>query len=149
MIINKINEKTISDIIKIKNPNETIFEIMKLFFVITNAIDENDSFNWGTLQTKSLNYDNIKRSLFEIQTKNPNKDIIDHCMNITFNFNDLKTSMTKISKNLVYILELIKTLVDFSVKKNMKESLQQTNINVSFIYLKIENAKIKFYKISN
>ncbi len=130
-ISNKINEKTISEITKIKNPNETIIEIMKLFFLMTNVIDVNEILNWTNLNSKSINYDFLRKNLFEIQTKNLNKETIDNCMNITFNYNDLKFSMSKISKNLVIILDILKTIVDYSIKKNMKESLQHTNINVN------------------
>lgn len=132
-IILKINERLISEIIKIKNPSETIVEIMRLFFIITKLIQENEILNWIYLQTKIIDYDFLKKNLFEILTRNINKETIDSCMNITFNYIDLKFSMSKISKSLVIILDLIKIIVDYSVKKNMKDSLQQTNINVNFI----------------
>jgi len=133
IIILKINEKTILEIIKIKNPNGTIIEIMKLFFIITKVINDNEIPIWSFLQSKNIDYDILRKNLFEIQTKIINKETIDNCMNITFNYNDLKFSMSKISKNLVTILDLLKTIVDYSIKKNMKESLQHTNINVIFI----------------
>ncbi len=124
------------EILKIKNPNETIFEIMKLFLVITQILDEKEILNWTSLQMKNFNFDLIKKNLFEIQTKNINKETIDNCMNITFNYNDLRISMLKISKNLVVILDLIKFIVDYSIKKNMKDSLQLTNINVNYSFKK-------------
>jgi len=135
-VVTKINEKSIMEILKIKNPNETIFEIMKLFLVITQILDEKEILNWTSLQMKNFNFDLIKKNLFEIQTKNINKETIDNCMNITFNYNDLRISMLKISKNLVVILDLIKFIVDYSIKKNMKDSLQLTNINVNYSFKK-------------
>lgn len=109
---------------------------MKLFFQITNIIDENESFNWSLLQKKQINYLSIKKQLNGIQVKNLSKDFIDNCMNITFNYNDIKLTLSKISKNLVIILDILKVIVDYSIKKNMKDSLLQTNINVCYFIRK-------------
>lgn len=145
----KINEKSISEITKIKNPNETIIEIMKLFFILTDIIHGNEILNWTYLQSKTINYDFLRKNLFEIQTKNINKETIDDCMNITFNYNDLKFSLLKINKHLVIILDLLKIIVDYSIKKNMKESLQHTNINVNYHLNFLEDTKIELYQITN
>ena len=131
-VINKITEKCLIEIMKIKNPNETIFEIVKLFLLITDSIELNESFTWSSFQNKHLDINKIKKNLFEIKTKNLNKDYIDQTMNITFNYNDIMISMSKISKSLVLVLDLLKFVVDFAIKKNMKETIQQTNINVIY-----------------
>lgn len=131
-VINKITEKCLIEIMKIKNPNETIFEIVKLFLLITDSIELNESFTWSSFQNKHLDINKIKKNLFEIKTKNLNKDYIDQTMNITFNYHDIMISMSKISKSLVLVLDLLKFVVDFAIKKNMKETIQQTNINVIY-----------------
>jgi hypothetical protein len=129
-IINKITEKTLMEIMKIKNPNQTIFVIVKLFLLITDSLEYNESFNWINFQNKKLDISKIKKNLFEIKTKNLNKDYIDETINITFNYNEIVVSMSKINKSMVLILDLLKYVLDYSIKKNLKLSIQQTNINV-------------------
>ena len=115
---------------KIKNPNQTIFVIVKLFLLITDSLEYNESFNWINFQNKKLDISKIKKNLFEIKTKNLNKDYIDETINITFNYNEIVVSMSKINKSMVLILDLLKYVLDYSIKKNLKLSIQQTNINV-------------------
>ena len=118
---------------KIKNPNETLYELMKMFFTILNKTSNNLS--WIFLQSHFSNFHNIKKDLEALLEKDIGKEIIDLCMPFNLNYNEIKISLTKINKYLITILDLIKLTVDFNVKKNIVKSLYQSNINVLCIYI--------------
>jgi hypothetical protein len=129
-IINNLTEKTFIEVLKIKNPNQTLFILVKLFLLITNTLESNEGFNWTNFQNKKLDINKIKKSLFEIKSKNLNKDYIDEVINITYNYNDVKISMQKINNSIVLILDLLKYTLDYSVKKDLIISIQNTYTNV-------------------
>lgn len=117
---------------KIKNPNPTIFEIVKLFLLISGSLNTNESSNWTSFQNKKLDIYNIKKNLFQIKSKNLSKEYVEETLVITLNYKELRVSMSKINKSMVLILDLLKYIVDFSLKKNIKEKYQQSNIAVNF-----------------
>jgi hypothetical protein len=127
-IIETINEKVVGDIFKIKNPNEIIYELMKMFYLILSVDQIKPNVSWSILESK-LKSKNFKNELDQIINKDLNKEIIDQCMPFKINYQEIKQTLLKINKNLVNILDLIQTSVDFNVKRNIVKSLFQSNLN--------------------
>lgn len=131
LTIDSITDKILIDIFKIKNPNETIYELMKIFFILLSENNNKNNMNisWLFLQSNIKNFNNIKKELENLFTKDFSKDIIDQCMQFNLNYDHLKISLFKINKNLIVILDLIKVVVDFNIKKNLIKNLYQSNLN--------------------
>jgi hypothetical protein len=135
LIKQHISDKIILEILRIKNPNETLYEVMKMFFIILNeANNENNktnNFSWIFLQsTFSPNKNkNFTQGLTSLLEKEIPKEVIDLSMPFTLNYNEIKNSITKINKNLVYILDFIKLVTDSNIKRNIVKSLYVSNMN--------------------
>jgi hypothetical protein len=127
--IEGLKEKNLLDILKIKNPNETLYDLMKNFFSLLNR--NNNNLTWIFLQAHLSNFNNLKKDLENLLTKEVKKEIIDQCMPFNINYVEIKMSLLKINKNLVIILDVVKFAVDFNVKKGILKNLYQSNINVS------------------
>lgn len=128
-IIEALTEKILIDIMKIKNPNETLYELIKVFFSILSKT--NNNLSWMFLQSHFSNFNNIKNDLEALLERDISKDLIDLCMPFNINYFEIKCAIIKINKYLILILDLIKLSVDFNVKKNIVKSLFQSNINVN------------------
>jgi hypothetical protein len=127
--IDAVKEKILLDILKIKNPNETLYEMMKVFFSMLNRTSNN--LNWIFLQAHLSNFNNLKKDLENLLKTDMKKDTIDACMPFNIKYNEIKMSLIKINKNLVTILDMIKCAVDSNVKKSLINNLYQSNINVT------------------
>jgi hypothetical protein len=128
--VEAIKDKILIDIMKIKNPNETLYKLMKVFFSLLNGSSNNLS--WIFLQAHLSNFNNIKNDLENLLNLDIKKETIDECMNFNIHYNEIKSSLLKINKNLIIILDLIKCAVDCSVKKGLVTSLVNTNSSVLF-----------------
>jgi hypothetical protein len=127
-MIEKINEKILVDIFKIKNPNETIYELMKMFYLIISDELIKQNISWSLLESRIISK-NLKKELDQMINKDLNKELIDQCMPFKINYNDIKQSLLKINKNLVNVLDFIRISVDLNVKRNIVKSLFQSNLN--------------------
>jgi len=137
--IKGISDKTMLEIIKIKNPNESIFNLIKLILmVIHNKPDYQKTTKWSDFQFELRNSTVIKNILRDILNREINKDILDDCMKCITNFNDIKTSLSKLNKNLISILEFIRYCVEYNIKRNICRSLHEANLN--------KNTKLKILK---
>jgi hypothetical protein len=128
--IENINEKLLIEILKIKNPNENLFELMKMFFkILTEDSDKsNKEMSWLFLQSY-LKSSNIKRDLEPVLSKDISKTLIDKCMPFTVKYTEQKISFMKINKNLIHILDFIKLVVEYNVKKNIVRTLYSSNLS--------------------
>lgn len=137
--IEAINEKLLLEIFKIKNPNETIYELMKIVFLILSENSNNLSISvnsgnisWLFLQSNfksAYNISAIKKDLNDLLIKDISKDLIDQSMPFNLKYSEIKVSLAKINKNLVIVLDLVKYVVDFNIKKNMVKNLYTSNLN--------------------
>jgi hypothetical protein len=140
-VIESINDKIIFEINKIKNPNETIYEMIKICYLIL-AEDKGEesiylinTYSWVFLQSNMQS--KLKKELLQtIPDKDISKDLIDVCMPFSLNYEELKVMLTKINHNLVIILDFVKSLVDFNIKKNIVSTLYNSNNNKN---LKVKN----------
>jgi hypothetical protein len=139
-LIPLITEKVLLEIFKIKNPNETLYELMKIFFKLlmeTKAAQNNQqnqnnqmALSWMFLQS-NIKKSNIQRELDLLLTKDISKELIDQSMPFYLNYGEIKQSLGKINKNLIFILDFIKCTVDYNIKKNIVRNLYQSNLNRS------------------
>ncbi len=131
-VVENISQKILVDIFKIKNPNESIYELMKLFFLIlsdnSQNAEQNSNISWLFLKS-NLKTNNIKRELEDLIAKDVSKELIDQCMPFNIKYNEIKTSLVKVNKNLLLILDFIKSIVDYNIKKNIVKNLYSSNLN--------------------
>lgn len=126
--IDLVTEKNLMEILKIKNPNETLYNLVKMFFVMLQLT--NESLNWFFFQSKIRNFPLIMSALHKTLTDDISKDIIDLGMPFSIHYAETKQAVSKINKNCVLILDLIKNVIDYNVKKNIFRSLYSSNLNV-------------------
>jgi len=137
--LKNLTDKTLLEIIKIKNPNETIFNLIKLFLmVIHNKTDFQKASKWSDFQFELRNSTVIKNILRDILNREINKDILDDCMKCITNFTDIKTSLAKLNENLPVILEFVRFCVEYNIKRNICRSLHEANL--------AKNTKLKTLK---
>jgi hypothetical protein len=130
----KITPKVLNNILKIQNPNDSIFFLMKTFYLIIKGFkDEHKKNNieWEYIQ-KNLNYNSIILYLSYISESTriylTNEDL-DEAMPFTVNYDKLKNIFLKISEDLIIILDFIKLSLEFNVKLNIMSSLYTSNCN--------------------
>lgn len=140
----KITTKILSSILLIKNPNEAIYLLMKMFFRIikseTEIIDtnknNNDSIdpsqiNWEYLQSK-INYKLFKTYITlisETNCKGLSKEELDDAMPFLVNYEKLTELFVKFGNGLQIILDFIKIIVDYNIKLNIIKNLYESNLN--------------------
>jgi hypothetical protein len=136
-LIPNITDKILIEIFKIKNPNETLYELMKVFFKLLTENKHNTagtqnnpmSFSWMFLQS-NIKKTNIQRDLNDLLlNKEISKDLIDQCMPFNLNYTEIKQGLIKINKHLIIVLDFIKCAVDYNIKKNIVKNLYQSNLN--------------------
>jgi hypothetical protein len=127
--IEAIKEKNLLDIMKIKNPNETVYELMKVFFSLLNKT--NNNLSWMFLQAHLSNFNNFKKDLENIVNLEIKKELIDQGMPFKLNYEEIKISLLKINKNLVIVLDFVIHAIDYYVKKTMVNYMYSSNINVN------------------
>ena len=130
----KITQKVLNNILIIKNPNDSIYFLMKTFYWIIKGFEENKQKNdieWEFIQ-KNLNNQSIISYLSFISNSTiiylTNEDL-DEAMPFMVNYDKLKSIYLKISKDLVIILDFIKLSLEFNVKLNIMSSLYKSNCN--------------------
>jgi hypothetical protein len=103
---------------------------MKMFFKILTEDSEyyNKEMSWLFLQS-NLKSSNIRRDLEPVLSKDINKVLIDKCMPFTVKYSEQKTSLMKINKNLIHILDFVKLVVEYNIKKNIVRSLYSSNLS--------------------
>ena len=149
----KINEKVINNILKIGNPNDSIFLLMKTFYWITIGFDKEKSKNkneieWNFLQN-NLSYKNFLLYLNFLSNSTmsylTNEDL-DESMPFLVNYDKLKNIFNQISEDLVIILDFIKSSLELNVKINIMNSLYENNCNKN---TKKENIDISINNLNN
>ena len=130
----KITQKVLNNILKIKNPNDSIFFLMKTFYMIIKGFEEgqkNKDIEWGLI-CKNLNNKSILSYLSFISESTiiylTNEDL-DEAMPFMVNYDKLKSIYIKLSKDLIIILDFIKLSLEFNVKLNIISSLYTSNCN--------------------
>jgi hypothetical protein len=133
LLIDQITEKNLNEILKIKNPNEKLFELMKMFFNILNIpMGSNSFFMFHSHYIK--NFSSIKLAMEKLLNEDLKKETIDLGLPFVLNYADNKKSLLKINKHCVLILDIIKLTIDFNIKKSLIRNLYNSNINVKIIF---------------
>ena len=149
----KINQKVLDNILKISNPNDSIFYLMKAFYWIIKGFDKEKSQNkndieWAFLQ-QNLNYQTFLSYLNFISNSTmsylTNEDL-DEAMPFLVNYDKLKNIFNQISEDLVKVLDFIKSSLELNVKINIMNSLYENNCNKN---TKIENIDIFINNLNN
>ena len=147
----KITQKVLDNILKIKNPNDSIYFLMKNFFWIIKGFEEGQKKNnveWEYIQ-KNLNYKSIISYLSFISEPTiiylTNEDF-DEAMPFLVNYDKLKNIYLKISPDLIIILDFIKLSLEFNVKLNIMSSLYTSNCNKNS---KIDNLASSINELNN
>ena len=130
----KITQKVLNNILKIKNPNDSIYFLMKTFYWIIRGFENGQKKNnieWEYIQ-KNLNYNSIMSYSSFISESTiiylTNEDL-DEAMPFMVNYDKLKSIYLKISEDLIIILDFIKLSLEFNVKLNIMSSLYRSNCN--------------------
>jgi hypothetical protein len=130
----KITQTVLNNILKINNPNDSIYFLMKTFYWIIKGFESGEKKNnleWEYIQ-KNLNYESIISYLSFISESNiiylTNEDL-DEAMPFMVNYDKLKSIYLKISEDLIIILDFIKISLEFNVKSNIMNSLYTSNCN--------------------
>ena len=133
------SDKTLNEIIKIKNPNETIFNLIKIFLMIVhNKIDYQKVQKWTEFQTELRNTTQIKNLLRELLNTEINKEIIEESKKCITNYNEIKTFLSKLNKNLLTLFEFIKQYIEYNIRRSICKSIHEENL--------IKNSKLKKLK---
>ena len=149
----KINQKVLDNILKISNPNDSIFYLMKAFYWIIKGFDKEKSQNkndieWEFLQN-NLNYQTFLSYLNFISNSTmsylTNEDL-DEAMPFLVNYDKLKNIFNQISEDLVKVLDFIKSSLELNVKLNIMNSLYENNCNKN---TKIQNIDISINNLNN
>ena len=99
------------------------------FKILREESDTNNTeISWLFLQS-NIKSSNIKRELESVIIRDINKQLIEKCMPFTVKYAEQKTSFLKINKNLIFILDFLKLVVEFNIKKNIVRSLYSSNLN--------------------
>ena len=138
----KITSNILQNILRINNPSDGIYHLMKIFYIIITCISEKiNSINdppWEEIQ-KNLTLDSIKVYLHYISgvsTIYLTKEELNQAMPFLVNYDKLKNMFSRFSKDFVIILDFIKIAVEFNIKLNIMKSLYTSNLNKN---AKIEN----------
>ena len=130
----KITQKVLNNILKINNPNDSIYYLMKTFYWIIKGFEDGQKKNdieWEYIQ-KNLDYKSITSYLSFISESAiiylTNEDL-DEAMPFMVNYDKLKSIYLKISEDLIIILDFIKLSLEFNVKLNIMSSLYTSNCN--------------------
>ena len=149
----KINQKVLDNILKINNPNDSIFFLMKTFYWIIKGFDKDknqkkNEIQWNYLQ-KNLSYKTVLLYLSFISNSTmsylTNEDL-DEAMPFLVNYDKLKNIFNDISKDLVIVLDFVKSSLELNVKLNIMNSLYENNCNKN---AKIENIDISINNLNN
>ena len=130
----KINQKVLNNILKISNPNDSIYFLMKTFYWIIKGFEDGQKKNdieWKYIQS-NLNSKSITSYLSFISESTiiylTNEDL-DEALPFMVNYDKLKSIYLNISEDLIIILDFIKLALEFNVKLNIMSSLYTTNCN--------------------
>lgn len=129
----KINQEILQSILKIKNPNDGIYFMIKMFYRIINSIKKEKNqkkFEWEYIQ-QNLTINSILLYLSiiaESDTIHLNKEELDDAMPFLINYDKLKNIYSKIMNNLTIILDFIKVSVEFNIKLNIMKNLYTGNL---------------------
>ena len=130
----KITQKVLNNILKIKNPNDSIYFLMKTFYCIIKGFgngQKKNNLEWEYIQ-KNLNYNSIISYCSFISESTiiylTNEDL-DEAMPFMVNYDKLKSIYLKISEDLIIILDFIKLSLEFNVKLNIMSYLYRSNCN--------------------
>ena len=149
----KISQKVLNNILKISNPNDSIFFLMKTFYWIIKGFDKDknqkkNEIQWNYLQN-NLNYKSVLLYLSFISNSTmsylTNEDL-DESMPFLVNYDRLKNIFNDISKDLVIVLDFVKSSLELNVKLNIMNSLYENNCNKN---AKIENIDISINNLNN
>ena len=149
----KINQKVLDNILKINNPNDSIFFLMKTFYWIIKGFDKDknqkkNEIQWNYLQ-KNLSYKTVLLYLSFISNSTmsylTNEDL-DEAMPFLVNYDKLKNIFNDISKDLVIVLDFVKSSLELNVKLNIMNSLYENNCNKN---AKLENIDISINNLNN
>lgn len=130
----KITQQILSQILIIKNPNEAIYLLMKMFYrIIRNENEDDTDASWEKLQ-KLISFKLFSKYiaiLSETNAKGLTKEELDEAMPFLVNYEKLSELFVKFSdgKGLQMILDFIKTSVDYNVKLNIIKNLYASNLN--------------------
>ena len=149
----KINQKVLNNILKISNPNDSIFFLMKTFYWVTKGFEkdknkEKNDIQWDFLQ-KNLSYKTVLLYLSFISNSTmsylTNEDL-DEAMPFLVNYDKLKNIFHDISEDLVIVLDFVKSSLELNVKLNIMNSLYENNCNKN---TKIENIDKSINNLNN
>ena len=149
----KINQKVLNNILKISNPNDGIFFLMKTFYWIIIGFDKEknqkkNEIEWDFLQ-KNLSYKTVLLYLSFISNSTmsylTNEDL-DEAMPFLVNYDKLKNIFIPISEDLVIVLDFIKSSLELNVKLNIMNSLYENNCNKN---AKIDNIDKSINNLNN
>jgi len=76
------------------------------------------------------NFDLIKSELDSFLIKEISKEVLDQCMPVYINNEEIKGSIIKVNKNFTIIADFIKFSVEYNIKRNMHANLYQSNLSV-------------------
>ena len=132
----KITLKVLNNILKIQNPNDSIFFLMKTFYWIIKGFKDEEKKNnieWEYIQ-KNLNYNSIILYISFISKSTriylTNEDL-DEAMPFMVNYDKLKNIFLKISEDLIIILDFIRISLEFNSKLNIMSSLYTSNCSIN------------------
>lgn len=126
----KINLKTIHDILIIKNPNDAIFLLMKMFYRIIAGTSLNANISWEIIQEK-LTYTLYNKYLISLETnfKPLLKEELDDAMPFSINYEKIIELIRKFGNGMITILDFLKITVEYNIKTNIIKNLYSSNLN--------------------
>ena len=132
----KITQKVLNNILKIKNPNDSIYFLMKTFYWIVKGFEEGqneikENIEWDVIQKNLTHKSVISYSSFisEPTVVYLTNEDLDKAMTFMVNYDKLKSIYLKISEDLIIILDFIKLSLEFNVKLKRMSSLYTSNCN--------------------
>ena len=142
-----ITRETLRNILYIKNPNEAIYLLMKIFFLIITPDSSKDTLHWEFIQ-KETNNENFQKFVDELKNTNNiiSKEKIDDAMPFLVNYDKLKELLSKVNNDLVTILDFIKITADYNIKLNIFNYLYSTNLKKN---TKINNIHSEVSNLNN
>lgn len=140
----KVTQQILSQILIIKNPNEAIYLLMKMFYCIIRNENEDDTDpSWEKLQ-KLISFKLFSEHisiLSETNTKGLTKEELEEAMPFLVNYEKLSELFVKFndSKGLQMILDFIKKSVDYNIKLNLIKNLYASNLKKNTKINSIQN----------
>ena len=132
----KITQNVLNNILKIKNPNDSIYFLMKTFYWIVTGFKEGqnemkDDIEWNVIQKNLTHKSVVSYSSFitEPTVVYLTNEDLDKAMPFMVNYDKLKSIYLKISEDLIIILDFIKLSLEFNVKLKRMSSLYASNCN--------------------